>query len=137
MRYVLYSLSGMMVVALAYWAYQQGYETRQTGRDVSELQKAIGTAREQLAVLKGEWAYLNRPDRLHALAEMNFERLGLMPLSADQFGTVAQVGYPPITLPPTVLAEGPVQGLGDVAVLRADSRLIGPLEPALAPEAQP
>ena len=95
MRPFLYALSILFVVALAFWAYEEGYETRATARAVQHLKSEIGRRHEELAVLRAEWAYLNRPDRLRALAEMNFERLGLMPLGADHYGVVEQVAYPP------------------------------------------
>lgn len=106
MRGVFYALSVIGVVALAWWAYHQGYETRQTAREVAQLQRELGRAHEELGILRAEWAYLNRPDRLRVLAEMNFERLGLMPLAPEQFGTVTQVGYPaPAPLPALDPAE--------------------------------
>lgn len=99
MRALLYLLSMSGVVALAYWAYHQGYETRHTGREVDKLQRELGQLHEELSVLRAEWAYLNRPDRLRVLAEMNFETLGLMPLTPEQFGTVTQIDWPPIAVP--------------------------------------
>jgi hypothetical protein len=143
MRGFFYILSTLGVVALAYWAYHQGYETRQTARDVQQLQSDIGKAHERLAVLRAEWAYLNRPDRLRELAEMNFERLQLMPLSADQFGKAAQVAYPPIAPPPeTRMAdsdgEGVLEGVDNIQRLQgADSRLIAPTRDAAQPELLP
>ena len=36
-------------------------------------------------MLEGEWAYLNRPERLSILSERFFSFLELMPLSAENF----------------------------------------------------
>jgi hypothetical protein len=59
-------------------------------------------AHARLAVLRAEWAFQNRPDRLRDLAELNFERLQLLPLHPDQFGQVDEVQYPaPELLPIT------------------------------------
>lgn len=63
-------------------------------RDVNRLQRAITDERERLSVLSAEWAYLNRPDRLRELANFNFERLELLPLSPDQFSEAAQIPFP-------------------------------------------
>jgi len=95
MRHLLYAISLLSVVVLAFWAYNEGYKTRATARAVLHLQAEIGRRHEELAVLRAEWAYLNRPDRLRDLAEMNFERLGLMPLDSEHYGLIDQVAYPP------------------------------------------
>ncbi|MCK0167381.1 hypothetical protein MWU52_07455 [Jannaschia sp. S6380] len=95
MRAFLYALSICAVVGLAFWAYGSGYKTRATERAVAKLEREIGARHQELSMLRAEWAYLNRPDRLHELAEMNFESLGLMPLAPDHFGLIDQVGYPP------------------------------------------
>ena len=83
-----------MVIALAYWAYNENYKTQASLRDVRNLHAQIGTAYERLNILRAEWAYLNRPDRLRDLAELNFERLGLLPLMPEAFGRIEQVAYP-------------------------------------------
>lgn len=97
MRGLLYVLTAIGVMGLAFWAYTQNHETQQSLRRVAELERAIGRTREQLGIHRAEWAYLNRPDRLRDLAELNFERLRLMPLTADHFGRIDDVAYPAAT----------------------------------------
>ncbi len=53
-----------------------------------ELQAEIGKARAKLAVLKAEWAYLNRPERLIHLTNLGFDQLKLGPIRAANFGEV-------------------------------------------------
>lgn len=94
MRSIFYIISGLMVMGLAYWAYHENYETQASLGDVRSLHRQIGAAHERLNILEAEWAYLNRPDRLRDLAELNFDRLGLLPLMPDAFGRIEQVAYP-------------------------------------------
>ena len=114
MRGILFGLCGIIIMALAFWAYQENYRTRQALRDVKQLHRQIGLEREALSVLNAEWAYLNRPARLRELAEINFERLGLLPLAPEHFGRVDQVAYP--LVPPEVGAlSDPVEVAGALA----------------------
>lgn len=96
MRGLMYVLTVMTVIGLAFWAYRENYTTQTALDDAQKLQLQIGEARNRLAVLRAEWAYLNRPDRLRDLADLNFERLQLLPLRPDQFGRIEQVAYPPL-----------------------------------------
>lgn len=95
MKGVAYVLAALAVFGLAFWAYRENYATQQVLSDTQKLQRNIGAAQVRLGVLKAEWAYLNRPGRLLELTEINFDRLGLLPLRATQFGRVDQVAYPP------------------------------------------
>ena len=112
MRSLLYVLTFLAVIAAAFWAYHENYKTQAALNEAEELRRDIRDARARLAVLNAEWAYLNRPDRLRDLAELNFDRLGLMPLLPEQFGRVDQVAYPapemslPITEPVDVTSAG-------------------------------
>ncbi|OYX23799.1 MAG: hypothetical protein B7Z10_10480 [Rhodobacterales bacterium 32-66-7] len=73
------------------------------------MQREILVLREALAVQRVEWAYLNRPDRLRALAAANFDRLQLLPMEPHQFGTPGEVAYPGPALP-TISQPVEIQG---------------------------
>ena len=91
MRPVLYVLTALMVVGLAFWAYRQNYATQQSLKTVSHLQRQIARLRDDLAMQKAEWAYENRPSRLRELTLLNFDKLHLLPMTPEQFGTLSQV----------------------------------------------
>lgn len=119
MKSVLYVLTALAVFGLALWAYHENYRTQQVLRETRLLQHQIGEAQARLSVLRAEWAYLNRPDRLRELADLNFERLGLLPLRADQFGRVDQIAYGedpdlPIVDPIELQAITDVQAMAEV-----------------------
>jgi cell division protein FtsL len=94
MRGLVFILSSLLVISMAYWAYVENYQTRASIRRVVNLQKEIALERQAIAVLEAEWAYLNRPDRLRDLVDLNFADLQLIPLSARHFGDVSMVAYP-------------------------------------------
>ncbi|NIY98708.1 cell division protein FtsL [Salipiger sp. HF18] len=98
MRTMLYVTTFLGLIGLAFWAYRENYQTQAALDHVADLHGDIADARARLAILKAEWAYLNRPDRLRELSEINFERLGLLPMRPEQFGKVDQVSFPHVPL---------------------------------------
>ena len=84
-------LSTFVLMGFAFWAYKENYRTQEALRELAVLQREIRLQKEEMAILKAEWAYLNRPDRLRELAAINFDRLGLLPFLPDQFGRIEQV----------------------------------------------
>lgn len=108
MRTLLYILSFAALIGLGFWAYQENYRTKQIVDQASRLQQDIADARARLGVLRAEWAYLNRPDRLRELAELNFDPLALLPISPDQFGRSDQVDYPAIAPQRTFDIQQPI-----------------------------
>ncbi len=105
MRSLLYVLTALSVIGLAFWAYQENYSTQRAENKMERLQREIAQTRARLTILRAEWAYLNRPDRLMDLAELNYDRLGLLPLRGSHFGRVDQVSYPPQE---SLIIENPV-----------------------------
>ena len=93
MKSVLYLLTTLIVMGLAFWAYRENYRTQATISEMSNVQRQIGGLREDLGVLRAEWAFLNRPERLRELVNLNFSRLKLVPFTADQFVDVGQVAF--------------------------------------------
>ena len=70
MRSIFYAVTMMMVMVLAFWAYNQNYRTQASLREVKTLRAEIADLRERAGVRRAEWAYLNRPERLADLADM-------------------------------------------------------------------
>ncbi|MEN0079277.1 MAG: cell division protein FtsL [Pseudomonadota bacterium] len=97
MRVVITLAATLGMVGLGYWAYSQSLETQASLDAVADLQEQIGAERERLEKLQDEWAYLNRPDRLRALADLNFDRLQLIQMTPQHFGDVTEVPAPPPT----------------------------------------
>lgn len=91
MKPLVYVFLALVVMGLASWAYRENYETRAAIDNVMNLNRDLAELRETLGVLRAEWAYLNRPDRLRDLSDLNFDRLGLLPLTPHQFGEITHV----------------------------------------------
>lgn len=109
MRVLLYVFTIAGVMALAFWAYDENHQTKEALDKVETLHRKIADTRARVGVLHAEWAYLNRPERLRDLAELNFEKLGLLPLAPEQFGRVEEVAFPAPELPVLGPITNPVE----------------------------
>lgn len=85
----------VVLMGLAFWTYRENYRTQAVIDEMRVVQREIASLRDELSVLNAEWAYLNRPDRLRQLVQMNFDRLRLVPLTSDQFAGAGNIAYPP------------------------------------------
>tara|TARA_B100001109_G_scaffold202964_1_gene169849 strand:- start:195 stop:563 length:369 start_codon:yes stop_codon:yes gene_type:complete len=93
MRSLIYTITFASLVGLAFWAYQENIKTKNAIAHNEKLQKEIGIARARLSMLRAEWAYLNRPDRLTELVDLNFTRLQLVPLRASNFSEINEIKF--------------------------------------------
>ncbi len=114
MRSVLFLTATLIVMGLAFWAYRENYRTQRAINNMAGVQREIAGLREELGVLRAEWAYLNRPERLRELTNLNFERLQLLPFTSDQFVDLRAVDYPAPPPPAADIAAG-LTGLATTA----------------------
>ena len=94
MKTLFYLVTASAVLALAAWAYRQNYETQARLKDVDGMHVEIASLRGRASMLRAEWAYLNKPERLEHLATQNFDRLRLLELGPGNFRHIDQIPYP-------------------------------------------
>ncbi len=100
MRPLMYLSCILVVMGLAFWAYRENYRTQASISEMGQIQREMATLREDLGVLRAEWAYLNRPERLRELVDLNFDRLQLIPQESGQVLDLGNVDYPKPPAPP-------------------------------------
>ncbi|MFN3671184.1 MAG: hypothetical protein ACK4VM_04665 [Bosea sp. (in: a-proteobacteria)] len=76
------------LVSSAVYAYGIKYETTLEAEQAQKLRSKAQRERDAIAVLKAEWQYLNRPDRLQTLADRH---LDLQPLQITQILRAADI----------------------------------------------
>ncbi|NIJ40994.1 cell division protein FtsL [Parvibaculum indicum] len=106
------------VVALSIGLYDVKYRAQQAEREADRLDRQIAREQEAIKVLRAEWAHLNEPDRLQALAK---RYTGLRPVSPGQIGRFEDVPMPRRT-DEFYVPRG--QSLGGVAGIQAGGSMI-------------
>lgn len=76
------------LVSSALYAYSIKYETTLQAEQLQKLKAKAQRERDAIAVLKAEWQFLNRPDRLQALAD---KHLDLQPLATNQIVRLSDI----------------------------------------------
>ncbi|MGF1554129.1 MAG: hypothetical protein ACFBWO_16750 [Paracoccaceae bacterium] len=83
------------ILAVAAWAYNVNYRAEAAQAAVERLEAEIALARQDIAVLRAEWAYLNAPERLERLVAAHRARLGgLAPAAPIRFASADRVPFP-------------------------------------------
>ncbi|MEM0923565.1 MAG: cell division protein FtsL [Pseudomonadota bacterium] len=106
MKRMIFCVSVTTVIALAVWAYNVNYRTRQAFDRLDTLRAELAAERETVQVLRVEWAWLNAPDRLARLVALHNDRLRLAPMAPERYGLVSTVPFPPpVSLDERMMAE--------------------------------
>lgn len=78
---ILNVIAVVSLVGAAVYVYRIKYDATAHSEQVSKLKRQISAEKDSIAVLKAEWAFLARPDRVQAFAEKHLE---LKPLQRQQ-----------------------------------------------------
>ena len=70
-----------LLLGSAVYAYGIKYDTIVLGEQIARQKIKIQKEKDQIALLKAEWQFLNRPDRIQALSELQPD---MMPLQTQQ-----------------------------------------------------
>ena len=117
MRSFLYLCTALAVIALAAWAYRENHMTQQAMNERRALEREIALLDETISIQRAEWAYLNRPDRLRELVDLNFAQLKLVPITGAHFGEIGQIVYP-LPAPRAEISDA-IEVYGDIEQLSA------------------
>lgn len=82
------------LIGSASWTYKVKYDSHVALERVEELEKKIIAEREEIKLLKADWALFNSPERLQKLVDKYREELSLVPLDPGQVSTIDQL--PPL-----------------------------------------
>ena len=93
MKVFFYIIGSLSVFFVAYWSYSINYETRKNIDKAEKLKLQIKDNMEHYEILKAEWAYLNRPERLEKLVEKYFNYLRLMPISSLNYSDISYLEF--------------------------------------------
>lgn len=91
----------VMAVCAAVVAFVVKYEVRDLEDELARLQADLNNRQESIHVLRAEWSYLNRPERLTELAQ---RYLDLTPMAPSQMSVLVDVPYRPNGIPSYVLS---------------------------------
>ncbi|WP_406854319.1 MULTISPECIES: cell division protein FtsL [unclassified Alsobacter] len=71
MRRFFHLVAIVALIGSALYAYRIKYDTIYLSEQVTKLKNKISREREAIAVLRAEWQFLNKPDRLQTLSDQN------------------------------------------------------------------
>lgn len=73
-------LTFVCLLGSAGYAYSVKYETIYRAEQIAKLEREIKAERDAIAVLRAEWAYATRPDRIQTLADKYLDLVVAKPI---------------------------------------------------------
>ena len=80
-----------VIAASAFGLYMVKYQVKAIQEELAETNQQIRDEQQALHVVKAEWAYMTRPERLNELAA---KHLVLVPMKGEQLADVEQLPKP-------------------------------------------
>jgi len=117
-----------LVTALGFGMFQVKYEVQAIEEELVRVNHRILADHQSIHVLKAEWSYLTRPERMETMARRH---LGLAPTAREQFAEIATIPWRPGSEPPPPIAAAP-PGPRSPAARPASRRGDGPPDRAVA-----
>jgi hypothetical protein len=118
MRFVHLTVAAALVAAAVY-VYKIKFESTVRAEQVARLASEIRRERDVIAALRAEWAQLDNPARLQALAQRHLALKMLDPAQIEQLDRLPERPPPPVTPPDAIAgiidALEPEQPTGGVA----------------------
>ncbi len=81
----------VVIVVSALMLYRVKYEVQNLRAQIAETQQELELEKESLHVVAAEWAYLNRPERLQALAGKYLSASGM---TVEKIAEVESIPFP-------------------------------------------
>jgi len=75
MRRLLHILAIAALIGSALYSYRIKYDTLYLSEQVAKLKSRLQREKEAIAVLRAEWQFVNRPDRIQTLADKHLPEL--------------------------------------------------------------
>ncbi len=95
-------LSVIIIGICAYGVFQIKHQVKSLVHDLMEVNQQIASDKEAIYVLKAEWTYLNRPERLKELASkyLNLDHIVVSQIDTHQVKDISAKNYSYATIVP-------------------------------------
>lgn len=127
------ALAVLALVGSAIYAYSIKYETILYSERIKKTKNANAALRDQIGILRAEWAHVTRPENIQALSE---KHLDLQQLDLKQIGSIAELP----DRPPKIDSIGrklELLGLAEPTTTPSDTSPTGSTTPAATTPRRP